>query len=232
MSPVYCLLVSVVLPRDAMLAAADRQLAGLCEYSVPGGGMFLWMRVPGLSSTWDMIMKVSRAASREDFTIKEKAPTSSSIRAFSVITKLRVDLRLKLYSSRSAASRGTSCWCRAAPSSRTPASPASTCGQPSASPPRTSSTWPWSGWPASSGRSYSASSEETWGPNKLCMQNRIEIKIPFSHLLICKIKNHVNKKLFIWHYLTSNNNITARVLLHFKINKTTIGLLNIINFEQ
>ena len=56
-----CLLcvVSVVLPRDAMLAAADRHLAGLCEYSVPGGGMFLWMRVPGLSSTWDMIMKVS-----------------------------------------------------------------------------------------------------------------------------------------------------------------------------
>ena len=97
MSPVYCLLVSVVLPRDAMLAAADRHLAGLCEYSVPQGGMFLWMRVPGLSSTWDMIMKVSRAASREDFTIKEKAPTSSSIRAFSVITKLRVDLRLKLY---------------------------------------------------------------------------------------------------------------------------------------
>ena len=108
---VCCLLsvVTVVLPRDAMLAAADRHLAGLCEYSVPQGGMFLWMRVPGLSSTWDMIMKVSRAASREDFTIKEKAPTSSSIRAFSVITKLRVDLRLKLSSSRSAASRGTSC---------------------------------------------------------------------------------------------------------------------------
>ena len=104
-----CLAQYVVLPRDAMLAAADRHLAGLCEYSVPQGGMFLWMRVPGLSSTWDMIMKVSRAASREDFTIKEKAPTSSSIRAFSVITKLRVDLRLKLYSSRSAASRGTSC---------------------------------------------------------------------------------------------------------------------------
>ena len=64
MSPVYCLLVSVVLPRDAMLAAADRHLAGLCEYSVPGGGMFLWMRVPGLTSTWDMIMKVSGVTRR------------------------------------------------------------------------------------------------------------------------------------------------------------------------
>ena len=43
--------------RDNMLRAADRHLDGLCEYSVPLGGMFLWMRVPGLSSTWDMIME-------------------------------------------------------------------------------------------------------------------------------------------------------------------------------
>jgi len=42
--------------RDAMLAAADKHLAGLCEYSVPLGGMFLWIRVPGLTSTWDMTM--------------------------------------------------------------------------------------------------------------------------------------------------------------------------------
>ena len=42
--------------RDAMLAAADAHLAGLCEYSAPRGGMFLWLRVPGLASTWDMTM--------------------------------------------------------------------------------------------------------------------------------------------------------------------------------
>jgi len=45
------------LRRDKMLRAADSHLAGLCEYSVPLGGMFLWMKVPGLSSTWDMIME-------------------------------------------------------------------------------------------------------------------------------------------------------------------------------
>ena len=43
--------------RDKMLAAADKPLAGLCEYSVPLGGMFLWMKVPRLTSTWDMIME-------------------------------------------------------------------------------------------------------------------------------------------------------------------------------
>merc|ERR1712059_199440 len=43
--------------RDLMVVAADKHLTGLVEYSVPAGGMFLWMRVPGLSSTWDMIME-------------------------------------------------------------------------------------------------------------------------------------------------------------------------------
>ena len=43
--------------RDAMLAAADKHLAGLCEYSVPLGGMFLWIKVPGIRDTWQMIME-------------------------------------------------------------------------------------------------------------------------------------------------------------------------------
>eukprot|EP00092_Neocalanus_flemingeri_P004236 GFUD01004556.1.p1 GENE.GFUD01004556.1~~GFUD01004556.1.p1 ORF type:complete len:438 (-),score=98.23 GFUD01004556.1:51-1364(-) len=43
--------------RDKMLEAADKNLKGLCEYSVPLGGMFLWMKIPGLTSTWDMIME-------------------------------------------------------------------------------------------------------------------------------------------------------------------------------
>jgi len=43
--------------RDLMVAAADKHLTGLVEFSVPAGGMFIWMRVPGLSSTWDMIME-------------------------------------------------------------------------------------------------------------------------------------------------------------------------------
>jgi len=48
--------------RDQMVAAADKHLTGLVEYNVPLGGMFLWMKVPGLSSTWEMIMERGLAA--------------------------------------------------------------------------------------------------------------------------------------------------------------------------
>jgi len=43
--------------RNTMVVAADKHLKGLCEYSVPLGGMFLWIKVPELTSTWDMIME-------------------------------------------------------------------------------------------------------------------------------------------------------------------------------
>lgn len=42
--------------RDAMVVAAEKHLEGLCEWSVPGGGMFLWMKVKGTKDTWDLIM--------------------------------------------------------------------------------------------------------------------------------------------------------------------------------
>ena len=40
-----------------MVSAAEKHLTGLCEFSVPLGGMFLWIKVPELTSTWDMIME-------------------------------------------------------------------------------------------------------------------------------------------------------------------------------
>merc|ERR1712107_498834 len=43
--------------RDKMVSAAEKHLTGLCEFSVPLGGMFLWIKVPELTSTWDMIME-------------------------------------------------------------------------------------------------------------------------------------------------------------------------------
>ncbi len=43
--------------RDIMAEAAKAHLTGLCEWSVPDGGMFLWMRVPDLQDTWDMLLK-------------------------------------------------------------------------------------------------------------------------------------------------------------------------------
>ncbi|XP_071848039.1 kynurenine/alpha-aminoadipate aminotransferase, mitochondrial-like [Apostichopus japonicus] len=43
--------------RDVMLRAADKWLTGLAEWNVPTGGMFLWMKLPGVQDTKDMIMK-------------------------------------------------------------------------------------------------------------------------------------------------------------------------------
>ncbi len=34
--------------RDAMLSAVDRHLGGRVEYTKPGGGYFLWLRIPGV----------------------------------------------------------------------------------------------------------------------------------------------------------------------------------------
>ena len=45
------------LRRDKMTEAADKHLKDVCEYSVPLGGMFLWIKIDKLSSTWDMIME-------------------------------------------------------------------------------------------------------------------------------------------------------------------------------
>jgi len=42
--------------RDLLLKAADKHLAGLASYWVPQGGMFLWIQVPSLSCSWDMVM--------------------------------------------------------------------------------------------------------------------------------------------------------------------------------
>jgi len=43
--------------RDLMVDAASKHLDGLCQWSVPDGGMFLWMKVPEISDTWSMLMQ-------------------------------------------------------------------------------------------------------------------------------------------------------------------------------
>ncbi len=42
--------------RDWMSSSADRHLGGLCEWGLPKGGMFFWMRAKGVKNTWDLIM--------------------------------------------------------------------------------------------------------------------------------------------------------------------------------
>nr|XP_008113434.1 PREDICTED: kynurenine/alpha-aminoadipate aminotransferase, mitochondrial isoform X2 [Anolis carolinensis] len=43
--------------RDVMLKAADKWLKGLAEWHVPAAGMFLWIKIKGVSDTQDLIMK-------------------------------------------------------------------------------------------------------------------------------------------------------------------------------
>ena len=44
-----------------MLKAAEKHLSGLCTWSVPEGGMFLWMNVPGMEDTKQMIYENAAA---------------------------------------------------------------------------------------------------------------------------------------------------------------------------
>ena len=47
--------------RDAMVKAAEKHLSDLCTWSIPEGGMFLWMNVPGMEDTWKMIYETAAA---------------------------------------------------------------------------------------------------------------------------------------------------------------------------
>nr|XP_027232239.1 kynurenine/alpha-aminoadipate aminotransferase, mitochondrial-like [Penaeus vannamei] len=43
--------------RDAALSAAEKHLTGLCEWRKPGGGMFLWLKVPKVKDTQAMLLE-------------------------------------------------------------------------------------------------------------------------------------------------------------------------------
>lgn len=42
--------------RDCTLAAMERHLKGLCEWTVPTGGMFVWIKVRGVSDVYEMLL--------------------------------------------------------------------------------------------------------------------------------------------------------------------------------
>ncbi|XP_042889003.1 kynurenine/alpha-aminoadipate aminotransferase, mitochondrial-like isoform X1 [Penaeus japonicus] len=86
--------------REAMVAAAEKHLSGLCEWAVPTGGMFLWIKVPGVKETWDMILK--RALKKDvilvpgrAFMCDPTAPCSYMRAAFSIVTPEKMDKGLK-----------------------------------------------------------------------------------------------------------------------------------------
>ncbi|XP_076463202.1 kynurenine/alpha-aminoadipate aminotransferase, mitochondrial-like [Babylonia areolata] len=48
--------------RDACIAAAEKHLTGLAEWSVPSGGMFLWIRLLNIPDSYSLIMEKAMAA--------------------------------------------------------------------------------------------------------------------------------------------------------------------------
>nr|XP_021513379.1 kynurenine/alpha-aminoadipate aminotransferase, mitochondrial [Meriones unguiculatus] len=83
--------------RDMILAAADKWLSGLAEWHVPKAGMFLWIKVKGISDTKDLIEK--KAIEREillvpgnAFFIDSSAPTSFFRASFSLVTPEQMDI--------------------------------------------------------------------------------------------------------------------------------------------
>ncbi|XP_021025392.1 kynurenine/alpha-aminoadipate aminotransferase, mitochondrial isoform X2 [Mus caroli] len=82
--------------RDSILAAADKWLRGLAEWHVPKAGMFLWIKVKGISDTKQLIEE--KAIEREvlfvpgnGFFIDGSAPTSFFRASFSLATPAQMD---------------------------------------------------------------------------------------------------------------------------------------------
>lgn len=82
--------------RDLVLAAADKWLSGLAEWHAPKAGMFLWIKVKGISDTKELIEK--KAIEREvllvpgnSFYVDGSAPTSFFRASFSLVTPAQMD---------------------------------------------------------------------------------------------------------------------------------------------
>ncbi|XP_042889017.1 kynurenine/alpha-aminoadipate aminotransferase, mitochondrial-like [Penaeus japonicus] len=78
--------------RDVMLRAVEEHLTGLCEWTVPKGGIYIWFKVPGLHDTTPMLVK--RAVLKgvvlvpgKDFMVDDKKQCQYMRAAFSCATK-------------------------------------------------------------------------------------------------------------------------------------------------
>ncbi|XP_045127480.1 kynurenine/alpha-aminoadipate aminotransferase, mitochondrial-like isoform X2 [Portunus trituberculatus] len=82
--------------RNAMMEAAEKHLSDLCEWAVPTGGMFLWLKVPKIHDTWDMILE--RALTKNVILVPGKAfmcdsskPSQYMRAAFSIVSPENMD---------------------------------------------------------------------------------------------------------------------------------------------
>ncbi|KAM9143625.1 kynurenine/alpha-aminoadipate aminotransferase, mitochondrial isoform 2-T3 [Pangshura tecta] len=82
--------------RDAMLAAADKWLKGLADWHVPAAGMFLWIKIKGVSDTQQLITE--KALQKEvllvpggAFNIDSSVPSSYVRASFSLTSPAQMD---------------------------------------------------------------------------------------------------------------------------------------------
>ncbi|XP_066487975.1 kynurenine/alpha-aminoadipate aminotransferase, mitochondrial-like [Tiliqua scincoides] len=82
--------------RDVMLNAADKWLKGLADWYIPSAGMFLWIKIEGVSDTHELIMK--KALEKEvllvpgsAFNINSFSPSSYVRASFSLSSPSQID---------------------------------------------------------------------------------------------------------------------------------------------
>nr|XP_028600125.1 kynurenine/alpha-aminoadipate aminotransferase, mitochondrial isoform X2 [Podarcis muralis] len=82
--------------RDVMLVAADKWLKGLADWHSPAAGMFLWMKIKGVSDTQELIMK--KALEKQvllvpgrAFNINSSNPSSYVRASFSLSSPSQID---------------------------------------------------------------------------------------------------------------------------------------------
>nr|XP_048703657.1 kynurenine/alpha-aminoadipate aminotransferase, mitochondrial-like isoform X4 [Caretta caretta] len=82
--------------QDAMLAAADKWLKGLADWHAPAAGMFLWIKIKGVSDTQQLIME--KALQKEvllvpggAFNIDGSVPSSYVRASFSLSSPAQMD---------------------------------------------------------------------------------------------------------------------------------------------
>ncbi|NXJ93133.1 AADAT protein, partial [Corythaixoides concolor] len=88
--------------RDAMLIAADRWLKDLAEWYPPAAGMFLWIKIKGVSDTQQLIME--KALQKEvllvpggAFNIDSSEPSSYVRASFSLSSPAQMDLVSEIF---------------------------------------------------------------------------------------------------------------------------------------
>ncbi|XP_047497963.1 kynurenine/alpha-aminoadipate aminotransferase, mitochondrial-like [Penaeus chinensis] len=87
--------------RDAALSAAEKHLTGLCEWRKPGGGMFLWLKVPKVTDTQAMLLE--RGATKNillvpgnGFTTRPELPCQYMRASYSTVQPEQMDKAFKI----------------------------------------------------------------------------------------------------------------------------------------